>query len=116
VAHLTDHIPTPTHHFDALRSTLVAKREQLVATLGVAVAPVDGIAGSNGETEHLSLAEQRDIEGVIDSMQRKALTEIDEALARIEAGTYGSCALCGTEIPRERLEIVPETAVCVRCG
>jgi RNA polymerase-binding transcription factor DksA len=41
--------------------------------------------------------------------------EIDAALARIDAGTYGSCVTCGTAIPEERLELRPFAGRCVRC-
>jgi RNA polymerase-binding transcription factor DksA len=43
------------------------------------------------------------------------LGEIDAALARIEDGTYGRCAGCGTEIPEERLELRPFASRCVAC-
>ncbi|SDM52974.1 TraR/DksA family transcriptional regulator [Streptomyces wuyuanensis] len=46
---------------------------------------------------------------------RRALTEIDEALARVGNGTYGSCLACSTTIPAERLEILPYTRHCVAC-
>jgi DnaK suppressor protein len=38
---------------------------------------------------------------------------IEEALGRIDAGTYGKCIVCGKEIPDERLEARPEVARCV---
>jgi RNA polymerase-binding transcription factor DksA len=41
--------------------------------------------------------------------------EIDAALARIEAGTYGSCTQCGAAIPEERLELRPFAGRCVAC-
>ena len=41
------------------------------------------------------------------------LREIDDALARIEDGSYGTCTVCGEEIPRERLEAVPYATLCV---
>lgn len=41
------------------------------------------------------------------------LKEIDAALARIEAGTYGTCAVDGTPIPDARLEVKPEAEYCV---
>ena len=43
------------------------------------------------------------------------LGEIDAALARIEAGTYGRCTGCHAEIPEERLELRPFARTCVRC-
>jgi DnaK suppressor protein len=39
--------------------------------------------------------------------------EIEAALARIDAGTYGRCIDCGKEIPEGRLEIKPEAARCL---
>ncbi len=41
--------------------------------------------------------------------------EIDAALARIEAGTYGRCTGCQAEIPEERLELRPFAKTCVTC-
>ncbi len=39
--------------------------------------------------------------------------EIDEALWRIEDGTYGTCAVCGAVIPEERLDAVPYAVLCL---
>ena len=41
------------------------------------------------------------------------LIEVDAALARLEAGTYGRCERCGTLIDPERLDVVPATRLCV---
>lgn len=46
---------------------------------------------------------------------QKRLCEIDHALQRIAEGTYGVCEVCGAEIEPERLAILPETTMCVRC-
>jgi ribosome-binding protein aMBF1 (putative translation factor) len=43
------------------------------------------------------------------------LAKVEEALARIEEGTYGRCELCGREIDAERLEAVPWTTLCREC-
>jgi DnaK suppressor protein len=43
------------------------------------------------------------------------IAEIDAALARIDAGTYGRCVTCGAEIPEERLELRPFAGRCVTC-
>ena len=48
--------------------------------------------------------------------QRSRLQQIERALERIEAGSYGTCVRCGSEIPKGRLEIVPESALCVKCA
>ncbi|MCT4621369.1 MAG: TraR/DksA C4-type zinc finger protein [Marinisporobacter sp.] len=47
--------------------------------------------------------------------EKLALQEIDEALQKINEGTYGHCVSCGKEIPEERLEIMPATLKCIEC-
>ena len=46
---------------------------------------------------------------------RDTIDQVDAALARIDAGTYGRCTGCGTSIPEERLELRPFSATCVAC-
>jgi DnaK suppressor protein len=45
----------------------------------------------------------------------RTVEEIDAALERIAAGTYGVCVHCGVAIPAERLEFRPHAAACVTC-
>jgi DnaK suppressor protein len=45
----------------------------------------------------------------------KILIAIEEALQRVEAGSYGVCRDCGDEIARVRLEAIPWTRVCIAC-
>jgi DnaK suppressor protein len=49
------------------------------------------------------------------SFARMQRSEVLDALHRIEHGTYGRCADCGTEVPEGRLEAKPEAARCVAC-
>ncbi|WP_454137294.1 TraR/DksA family transcriptional regulator [Microbacterium paulum] len=42
--------------------------------------------------------------------------EVDAALARVAAGTYGVCVVCGTAIPEGRLEARPFATMCVVCA
>nr|WP_275581923.1 TraR/DksA C4-type zinc finger protein [Brevibacillus fulvus] len=46
------------------------------------------------------------------SLDRETLREIDQALERIEQGTYGVCTVCGEPIPEERLEAFPMAMTC----
>jgi DnaK suppressor protein len=45
-----------------------------------------------------------------------AARRIDEALARIEAGSYGDCLECGEEIAPRRLELDPTIPLCISCA
>lgn len=40
---------------------------------------------------------------------------LDEALERVEDGTFGACRVCGNEIGRARLEAVPVATQCIKC-
>lgn len=46
------------------------------------------------------------------SLDRETLREIDQALERMEEGTYGLCTVCGQPIPLERLQALPQAATC----
>jgi RNA polymerase-binding protein DksA len=57
----------------------------------------------------------REIDYALEEHDKRMLKAIDEALARIEAGTYGICDNCGARIPPERLEAIPWTTSCIDC-
>ncbi len=45
----------------------------------------------------------------------EALDGVDAALARLDAGTYGACCDCGSEIAQSRLHAMPFAVRCTRC-
>lgn len=47
---------------------------------------------------------------------RTRIHQIDEAISRMDEGTYGICAVCGKEIQTERLEVRPLSVTCVECA
>jgi DnaK suppressor protein len=57
-------------------------------------------------------------ENTLDLMENEGriLVEINDALPRIEQGTFGRCENCRREIPKERLEAVPYARYCIRCA
>jgi DnaK suppressor protein len=59
-------------------------------------------------------AERTEVLGVVDTLKTQ-LENVDRALAKIDAGTYGICEDCGQEIPAARLEARPESIRCVDC-
>lgn len=46
---------------------------------------------------------------------RGLLTQIEDALRRIDAGTFGRCDRCGVDIASERLEALPHAGLCLEC-
>jgi DnaK suppressor protein len=45
----------------------------------------------------------------------RTLLQVDEALERMESGTYGRCERCGTEIDFARLKAIPQATLCMSC-
>jgi DnaK suppressor protein len=58
---------------------------------------------------------QEDIEFALIQMKAETLTKINEALGRLEEGTYGYCSDCGGEISGPRLRALPFAVRCKEC-
>jgi len=58
---------------------------------------------------------QEDIELALIQMKSETLTKVDDALARLEQGTYGNCFECGEEIAEKRLRALPFAVRCKDC-
>lgn len=76
--------------------------------------------GSNDDDEHdpegVTLSsEWSRLSGLAEAAQAE-LRQVNEALVRMDAGTYGICANCGRPIPPERLEVRPFAEYCVACA
>lgn len=57
----------------------------------------------------------QDVELALMQMKAETLDKIDEAIQRLEDGTYGTCAECGGEIAEARLQAVPFASLCLAC-
>src|SRR3954468_24695151 len=58
---------------------------------------------------------QEDIELALIQMKSETLSKVDDALARLEQGTYGNCFECGEEIAEKRLRALPFAVRCKDC-
>lgn len=67
----------------------------------------------SGEGGTVTVDRERDL--ALSAQALAAVEEIDEALARIEAGTYGACERCHQAIPKPRLRALPFARLCVAC-
>jgi DnaK suppressor protein len=106
---------------DALHRMLIAKREETLKQIG-------GVLGQS-----LTEDQQRRLESAMDvgdqalmdldrelgisllEMQNRKRQSIDEALRRLDEGTYGMCAECEIDISEKRLAAVPFARLCVEC-
>jgi phage/conjugal plasmid C-4 type zinc finger TraR family protein len=96
------------------RAQLTAERERVTGQLrelGVDRDTFDeGFADSGQVT-----AERGEVDAIVGTL-RDTLNEIDDALRKLEAGTYGLCESCGEPIPEARLEAMPSARLCISCA
>ena len=104
-----------------MKKRLEAKRMDLREQIGDLTEahpnPVDPIEASEGPQEFEETAVdflETQQEQAIDVNERALLTEVEDALKRIEDGTYGNCVVCGQPIPEKRLEAIPWASRCVK--
>ena len=68
------------------------------------------------DPEGSSTAFERQHVAALLGQARSRLDDLDQALERLERGSYGRCEGCGEPIPAERLEVRPAATACVRCA
>lgn len=66
-------------------------------------------------TDGASAEFDRDFLLRIRDRERKLIKKVQDALERIDNGTYGICESCGAEISEKRLTARPVTTLCIRC-
>jgi DnaK suppressor protein len=115
-----DESPLSPPQLAALRDDLDAARQTVLQRAAAFVDEsrhIDSTSATHGqgETEHTSVDIERRVNRVLEDQARESLVDIDDALARIDDGTYGRCASCGTAIPVERLLALPAARFCVTC-
>jgi DnaK suppressor protein len=101
----------------AYKDALVRKRDEIVGTGGVK--PLQ--ASMENNTRQGDMADQATgnnevhIALKLKATDAKILQAIEEALIRIDKGTYGICRDCGEPIAAPRLKAIPWTRVCITC-
>ncbi len=104
---------------DDVRRTLTDKREDLLARMaGISAAPSDsgGISFGKRVGDGTSIAVERLTQVAAHEQMLSQLAEVERALAKLDEGTYGTCDVCGDEIPPGRLEVHPWAVRCVACA
>lgn len=97
-------------------------RAQLEARLVALGARVDDIEATQREPLGDDFADQavaRQDDEPLDAIESAALDEIAltrQALARLDAGTYGVCTACGEPISAARLKALPVASLCIACA
>ncbi len=93
------------------RAVLTAERERVsgeLEAIGVNSGTFDDGFADSGQVT----AERGEVDALVGSL-RDTLSDIDNALAKIDAGTYGLCEQCGKPIGEARLEAMPAARLCI---
>jgi DnaK suppressor protein len=76
-----------------------------------------GEVGSGGTDNHLgdtaSATFDRELDQGLEEDAQQTLVDVDAALQRIQAGTYGTCEACGKPIGADRLRAIPWARLCI---
>lgn len=107
VAELRDELAAEA---DALRADIERAETDIASRLGDAV----GDAGDD-QADVGAKTFEREHELALTHNARELLAQNERAIARIEAGTYGTCESCGEPIGKARLQAFPRATLCVRC-
>jgi DnaK suppressor protein len=105
----------------SFKAQLLAKRlgllEQLASLRGGAAGRAEASAEhfSHPEDSSAQLNTERELEFALDARESTELNQVQAAIDRVEAGTYGVCIDCGTDIAAARLQATPEAARCLAC-
>jgi len=66
-------------------------------------------------TDRATLESERNFELRIRDRERKLIVKLQEAVKRVDEGTFGICEVCGGPISEERLMARPVTTLCINC-
>jgi DnaK suppressor protein len=109
---------TDTTLLAELRDALLKKRSEILAT-STGTRPLPAAADVNSRqgdlADQASGNNEVHIQLKLKQTDAKILQAIEEALVRMDKGTYGICRDCGDPIAAARLLAIPWTRVCISC-
>jgi len=113
----------PVAHDDALvrlreeRSEVSDQVASLTREFDGIVAAAESVATDDEHDPegHTIAFERQQVAGLVRAA-RMHLSELDDAIGRVESGRYGACDRCGRAIPAERLAALPATRTCIACA
>lgn len=102
---------------DKIRKRLLAKREELVADLAKNREVSDETIDESAQdmADRATSAYTKEFAYSLSENDRKILLLIDEAMGRLDAGTYGTCVHCAQPVQEKRIEAVPWARHCLDC-
>ena len=107
----------PKDRFDALRDRLIQQRQEILNMYkqDVRAGQESADDGTDDIVDRANNAYNRELMFSLSDAERTTLLQIENALLRMDEGSYGRCANCGQTINVLRLEAVPWARFCIDC-
>ena len=102
---------------DEIKTMLLQMRKELLQDVSQSMkAESDHLKHDIGDFyDHASSDRDRELALMLADRERLKLTQVDDALKRLDLGTYGICESCDDEIDKDRLLAMPFTKLCLSC-
>jgi DnaK suppressor protein len=101
---------------ESVKTLLMTRREALAQELRVATQNfIDDEPSFADSVDQAAADVDRTFAMQLKNREREMLWQIDGALRRIDAGTFGDCEQCGEEIAEARIKAFPFTTLCIDC-
>jgi RNA polymerase-binding transcription factor DksA len=105
----------PADTLAARRQALEERKAYLIGQIDAMAADLSATPDPDWEDRAVDLADD-EVQETLSGADAIELRAVDAALARIAAGTYGTCARCGEPIEADRLDLLPQTPFCAACA
>jgi DnaK suppressor protein len=107
---------TNRERHDVLRRMLEERRGEIQEKLRAIREEIPSYQDEVRDTEEQSVTDfAQEMDFALMEMKAQTLIRIDEALQRVDQGTYGTCDECGQDIAAARLSAVPFALLCLEC-
>lgn len=102
---------------EELREVLIERQETITNSINDSRNSIDSLKNSecNDEFDYAEVSSDSFKEGIIANQQIKELEEIQDAIKRMDIGTYGTCDMCDESIAIGRLRAKPFAKYCTPC-
>ena len=102
---------------EKIRKKLVAKRDELLADLAKNRETSDETVDESAQdmADRATSSYMKEFAYSLSETDRKILLLIEQALVRLDAGTFGTCVHCGQPVQEKRMDAVPWARHCLDC-
>ncbi|HEY4561804.1 MAG TPA: TraR/DksA family transcriptional regulator [Thermoanaerobaculia bacterium] len=110
-------VEVPQDHYQALRLRLQNQRDEILNMYkqDLRAGQESADDGTEDIVDRANNAYNRELMFSLSDTERNTLLQIENALRRMDEGTYGRCSNCGQSIALPRLEALPWARFCVDC-